>query len=221
MTTSQWKGSIGRCARPVARNHARGAGSTPKGMRHVKEGRIHAITFQPAQADGALAMKIAVDWFSGLDIQPINYLPKHIITGRTSMTSSPRSRYSPRIHRRPHARGRSRHEEQVERFFEDAYVNFLSAEMVTPEVFRGFSIEVLSALIHVLKMNDLDEQSPLSDYESLYKNLFNQKTPRRALEWMMSTAKEAIRALSRAREAESPSSASSVTSRAITRSHSR
>ena len=95
-------------------------------------------------------------------------------------------------------------EEDVERFFEDAYQSLLSAELVTPEFFNGFSIEVLSALIHVLKMNDVDEQALLSDYESLYKNLFNQKTPRRALEWMLRTAKEVIQALARARQAETP-----------------
>jgi len=182
-----------------------GAGSTQTGMARVKEGKLHAITFQPAQADGALAMKIAVDWFSGLDVQPINYLPKHIIT---------RENVDDFIAKKPvfstvSIEGLTRavvagSERDVEQFFEDAYQSLLSAELVTPEFFNGFCIEVLSALIHVLKMNDLDEQALLSDYESLYKNLFNQKTPRRALEWMMDTAKECIRAIQRARQAETP-----------------
>ncbi len=182
-----------------------GAGSTHTGMSHVKAGRLHAITFQPAQADGALAMKIAVDWFSGLDVQPINYLPKHIITRENVddfISKKPVfSTVSIESLTRAVVAGS---EEEVERFFEDSYQSLLSAELVTPEFFSGFSIEVLSALIHVLKLNDLDEQALLSDYESLYKNLFNQKTPRRALEWMMSMAKEAIRALARARQAETP-----------------
>ena len=182
-----------------------GAGSTAVGMGLVKEGRLHAITFQPAQADGALAMKIAVDWFSGLDVQPINYLPKHIITRENVddfIAKKPVfSTVSIESLTRAVVAGS---EADVERFFEDSYQSLLSAELVTPEFFSGFSIEVLSALIHVLKMNDLDEQALLSDYESLYKNLFNQKTPRRALEWMMDTAKETIRALSRARQAETP-----------------
>jgi ABC-type sugar transport system substrate-binding protein len=42
------------------------AGNTQKGMQLVKEGKLHALTFQPAQADGALPMKIAADWFNGL-----------------------------------------------------------------------------------------------------------------------------------------------------------
>jgi ribose transport system substrate-binding protein len=123
-----------------------GAGSTQKGMGLVKEGRLHAITFQPAQADGALAMKIAVDWFSGLDIQPINYLPKHIIT-RDNMddfiSKKPEfSTVSMEILTRAVVAGS---EAEVERFFEDSYQSLLSAELVTPEFFRGFSLEVLSA----------------------------------------------------------------------------
>jgi ABC-type sugar transport system substrate-binding protein/AraC-like DNA-binding protein len=182
-----------------------GAGSTHAGMCHVKEGRLHAITFQPAQADGALAMKIAVDWFSGLDVQPINYLPKHIITRENVDDFISKKPVFSTVSIESLTRAVvSGSEEDVERFFEDAYQSLLSAELVTPEFFNGFSIEVLSALIHVLKMNDLDEQALLSDYESLYKNLFNQKTPRRALEWMLRTAKEVIQALARARQAETP-----------------
>ncbi len=180
-----------------------GAGSTQKGMGLVKAGQLHAITFQPAQADGALAMKIAVDWFSGLDIQPINYLPKHIITrenvddfiGRkpefsaVSMESLTRAVVSGSV-------------ADVEQFFEDAYQSLLSAELITPEFFRGFSIEVLSEIIHILRMNDLDGEGLLGDYESLYKNLFNQKTPRRTLQWLTMLAREAVAALARARQAE-------------------
>lgn len=46
----------------------------------VRTGAIKAITFQSAEADGALAMEMAVDWFNGLGIEPIRYLPMKIIT---------------------------------------------------------------------------------------------------------------------------------------------
>jgi two-component system, response regulator YesN len=91
----------------------------------------------------------------------------------------------------------------VERFFDGAYQSFLSAELMTQEFFHGFSIEVLSTLIHLLRMNDVPEESLLSDYETMYKNLFNQKTPRRALEWMMRSSKAVIAALARGRGEES------------------
>jgi methyl-accepting chemotaxis protein/ABC-type sugar transport system substrate-binding protein len=46
----------------------------------VHDGRIKAITWQSAEADGALAMEMAIDWFNGLDIEPIRYLPMRLIT---------------------------------------------------------------------------------------------------------------------------------------------
>lgn len=46
----------------------------------VKDGSVHAITYQSAEADGALAMEMAIDWFSGIEIEPIRYLPMKLIT---------------------------------------------------------------------------------------------------------------------------------------------
>jgi ABC-type sugar transport system substrate-binding protein/AraC-like DNA-binding protein len=181
-----------------------GAGSTQKGMQAVREGKLHAITFQPAQADGALAMKVAADWLSGLDIEPINYLPKHVIT-RDDVDDfiAKKPEFSPvgmgELTRAILAGSAT----EVERFFDAAYQSFLSAELLTPEFFHGFSIEVISTLIHILRMNDVPEQSLLSDYETMYKNLFNQKTPRRTMEWMMRSSKAVMDALSRGRGEES------------------
>jgi ABC-type sugar transport system substrate-binding protein/AraC-like DNA-binding protein len=181
-----------------------GAGSTQKGMQLVKQGDLHAITFQSAQADGALPMKIAVDWFNGLDIAPINYLPKYIISkdnvdGFLSKKPEFTSVSLAGLTRAVLAGS----DADLDRFFEDAYQSFLSSELMTQEFFRGFSIEVLSTLIHILKMNDLDEQALLSDYESLYKNLFNQKTPRHAMEWMKRTSLAVVSALAHERQSES------------------
>ncbi len=47
---------------------------------YVKDGLLHAITFQSAEADGALAVETAIEWFNGLEIVPIRYLPIQIIT---------------------------------------------------------------------------------------------------------------------------------------------
>ena len=45
----------------------------------VKSGQIRAITFQSAEGDGALAMEMAIDWFNGMAIEPIRYLPMGLI----------------------------------------------------------------------------------------------------------------------------------------------
>lgn len=56
------------------------AGNSKDGMDAVKSGDAFAITYQSAQADGAMPMKVAADWFNGLEIEPISYLQTHIIT---------------------------------------------------------------------------------------------------------------------------------------------
>ena len=45
----------------------------------IKE-RVHGIRWESAEADGALAIETAVNWFNGLAVDSIRYLPMHTIT---------------------------------------------------------------------------------------------------------------------------------------------
>ena len=56
------------------------AGNSKVGMDAVKAGDLQAITYQSAEADGAAALKAAADWFNGIAVEPVRYLPKHVIT---------------------------------------------------------------------------------------------------------------------------------------------
>ena len=57
------------------------AGSSRTGLEYIKAGKLHAITFQSAEADGALPIEIAARWFRGDKVErPVYYLQKHIIT---------------------------------------------------------------------------------------------------------------------------------------------
>ena len=56
------------------------AGNSKVGMDLVAEGKLHAITYQTAEGDGAAAIKAGADWFNGKSIEAVRYLPKHIIT---------------------------------------------------------------------------------------------------------------------------------------------
>ncbi|HQK94496.1 MAG TPA: substrate-binding domain-containing protein, partial [Armatimonadota bacterium] len=59
------------------------AGSSRTGLEYIKEGRLYAITYQSAEADGALPVEIAARWFRGEPItRPVYYLQKHIITAK-------------------------------------------------------------------------------------------------------------------------------------------
>ncbi|MBM3882863.1 MAG: substrate-binding domain-containing protein, partial [Verrucomicrobia bacterium] len=57
------------------------AGSSRTGLTYLKEGKLHALTYQSAEADGALPIEIAAHWFNGQKIErPVYYIQKHIIT---------------------------------------------------------------------------------------------------------------------------------------------
>ncbi|HEY5584294.1 MAG TPA: sugar ABC transporter substrate-binding protein [Ruminiclostridium sp.] len=58
------------------------AGNSKVGMDLVKAGKVFAITYQSAEADGAIPMKIVADYFNGIDLGPnaAFFLPQAIIT---------------------------------------------------------------------------------------------------------------------------------------------
>ena len=183
-----------------------GAGSTPKGMEMVKAGTLHAITFQPPQADGALPDEDR----RGLVQRPghpADQLPSeaHHHAGQRRRLHLQEAGVSPVSLDGLTRAVLAQSDAEVDRFFEDAYVNFLSAEMVTPEVFRGFSIEVLSTLIHIMKMNDMDEQRAAQRLRKpLQEPLQPEDAPQRDGMDEAALAQRVIRALARERREESP-----------------
>ncbi len=70
--------AIGRTGRRDLIVSAAGACSIGLGL--VGKGILDSIHYQPPEGDGALAMKAAVDWFSGLELPPMIYLPYDIVT---------------------------------------------------------------------------------------------------------------------------------------------
>lgn len=56
------------------------AGNSKTGMDAVKAGDCYAITYQTTEGDGAAAIRTAALFFAGAEIDPVTYLPKHIIT---------------------------------------------------------------------------------------------------------------------------------------------
>ena len=56
-------------------------GSTPRGIRFIREGKLRAITYQDPRRDGALAVQVCADYFLGLAISGMNPLPVHLLDG--------------------------------------------------------------------------------------------------------------------------------------------
>jgi len=57
-----------------------GAGNSKVGMEALQKGLAHAITFEDPEIGGAIAVKLAADWFCGKEIEPYYILPTDIIT---------------------------------------------------------------------------------------------------------------------------------------------
>ena len=56
------------------------AGNSKTGMDSILAGKALAVSYQPAEGDGAIAVHTAARWFNGETLDPVNYLPVHIIT---------------------------------------------------------------------------------------------------------------------------------------------
>ena len=65
------------------------AGNSKVGMDGIIAGDVFGITYQSAEGDGAIAIKLAADWFNGKELDPMYYLPQHIITAEDVLSYMP------------------------------------------------------------------------------------------------------------------------------------
>ncbi|MDF1567553.1 MAG: helix-turn-helix domain-containing protein [Spirochaetaceae bacterium] len=171
-------------------------GSTPTGIRLIREGGVDAITFQLAEQDGALPVKLAADWFSGLEIPPIRHLPVRILDAENIdllvnrkdlvLDIDTDQLYQDILDCRSDA---------VRQYFARQIDAFARSTDITMEFFRGFSIEIYSNLYHIMKTVDLDEAGIVGSYEEIYKRLFQQPTMERTLNRLEEVSLAIIRRL--------------------------
>ncbi|MGL1892426.1 MAG: substrate-binding domain-containing protein [Spirochaetaceae bacterium] len=160
-------------------------GSTNTGMRLLKDGSLDAITFQKADLDGALPIQVAVDWFNGLKVSPLRYLPIHILTKNNVSDfvfnyDNPEEIDTDYLLRMIIECNR----DGVSIFFSSIITKFSSMGVLSIDYFKGFSIELLSSLINIVKSNKLSEKDVIGDYETIFKKLFNQQSTELTLEWL-------------------------------------
>ena len=65
------------------------AGNSKVGMDGIIAGDVFGITYQSAEGDGAIAIKLAADWFNGKELDPMYYLPQHVITAEDVQSYMP------------------------------------------------------------------------------------------------------------------------------------
>ncbi len=170
-------------------------GGSSVGLEYVKQGRLKAVAYQRGDVDGMLAMKAAADWFNGLTVQPIRYLPKHIVTERDvdEFLAARRELPSFRVDSLVSAI-LANDIEGIRFFFSGTLAKLRKEKIIFMESFRGFSIQVLTKLMNIIQENQLDEKSIFGSYEKLFKNLFLQKTIERTLEWLQELALSIVEA---------------------------
>ena len=175
-------------------------GSTPTGIRLVQEGTLKAITFQLPEQDGALPIRVAVDWFNGLKTPLMNTLPIRLLdkSNISQLFSEPvdTTDTSPDILSQCVMECRS---SDVFRYFRKVEQDFSRDSSMTMEYFRGYSIQVLSSLLNIVKALDLPAEEITGSYDTLFKKLFQQPSMEKTLGWLQEVALQIIHYLSRKR----------------------
>jgi ABC-type sugar transport system substrate-binding protein/AraC-like DNA-binding protein len=168
-------------------------GSSDTAVRLLKDGRLDAITFQSPVLDGALPIQVAVDWFNGLVIPPIRYLPIQVLT-RENVDEFVFNFNNPEQINMDHLVQLVQECDVpgVNEFFRSIHGQFTNQGVLTVEYFKGFSIELISNLINILKANELSEIDILGDYETIFKRLFNQPSHEQTLAWLREVAIDII-----------------------------
>jgi ABC-type sugar transport system substrate-binding protein/AraC-like DNA-binding protein len=171
-------------------------GATSMGMRFIKEGSLKAITWQPPELDGALPIRVAVDWFNGLAVEPLRCLPLYLVDAGNIDDFLLMRRDRPEIDldafshlvAECDARGAGR-------FMDEIVARFREEKILSEEYFRGFCIELLSRLGAIARAEDPPLPSLHTDYEGLFKQLFQQRRPIDTLDWLRSLAERTMSAI--------------------------
>jgi len=165
-------------------------GTTREGLQCMKSGGVHALTFKSPELDGALPIQIAADWFNGLLVDPIRFLPTHIITHNDVDDFLKRRDNIQEVDLTPLEEAvNNQNFADVDRFFDSIYLTFLYTKVISLELFRGFTIELFSKLINLITRNNLELERIVGTYEYIFRNLFNQPSIEATLEWLRNTAR--------------------------------
>ncbi len=164
-------------------------GSTATGMDLVKSGNLHAITYQMPEQDGSLPVKVAVDWFNGLKIDPIRHLPVRILDKDNISILTDRKRFvldadADSLYQNV----LDGHPEAIRAFYRELIDSFSRSTDISMEFFRGYTIEMFANLHYIMKKAKLDEPGIVGDYEGIFKMLFQQPTLEKSLRWLESVA---------------------------------
>ncbi len=171
------------------------AGSSLMGLELILSGRLYASSYQSAVIDGETAIQTIIDWFDGLPVEPVRYLPKHIITADdASDFLHPVPQVSSLNLEHLYTAIREFNWKGSYNFFGDLYAKLLKSHVIPSEIFQGICLEILTGMIIILKNDGLSVEDSLGSYEGLVKHLFKDNDISSVLEWLNNLCQQIIAA---------------------------
>ncbi len=171
------------------------AGSSNTGLELILEGKLEATSYQSPVIDAETAVQSIVDWFDGLSIEPIRYLPRHIVTRRDAADFLDEGILISSLNlERLYGHIREYNWKGSYDFFGDLYNRFLTAHVIPTEMFQGICLEILTGIIIILAEDGLSVEETIGSYDSLAKHIFSRKDIPAVLEWMNDMCQRAIAA---------------------------
>lgn len=168
-------------------------GTTRAGLKSLKAGRVHALTFKSPPLDGALPIQIAADWFNGLVVERVTHLPTHIITLEDVDEFLSRREDFHNVDLEPLGRAIETHREQaIDAFFDSIYLRFAYAKVISLDLVRGFTIQLVSYMLQVMYSNGIDSEAVVGSHGALFRGLFHQPSLEATIKWMRRIAKRIV-----------------------------
>ncbi|RKX74051.1 MAG: hypothetical protein DRP70_04840 [Spirochaetes bacterium] len=169
------------------------AGSSETGLKLIQEGILAATAYQSPEVDAEIAFQTIVDWFEAVPIDPLRYLPKHIITENDAMEFLNISPKVGSVDLGELFRSiRNSDWQKSYHFFGDLYQRFLESRVLPIEHFQGICLEILMGIAHLIKEDGLSVEECLGSYDSMVKHLLKDMDASSVINWLNELAQQAI-----------------------------
>jgi ABC-type sugar transport system substrate-binding protein/AraC-like DNA-binding protein len=169
------------------------AGSSRLGLELIMQGRLYANSFQSPEFDAETAIQTITDWFEGLTIEPIRYLPKYIVTKEdASEFMYDNFQVSSLNMEHLYSSIREYKWRACYNFFGDLYEKILTRKVVPVGMFQGICLEILTGMIVIMQEDGLSVEENLGTYNSLAKHLIKDQEITSVLEWLNDLAQQVI-----------------------------
>ena len=170
-------------------------GSTTIGLRKVARGDLEAIAYQSAVVDGALAIQAALDWLSGLDIEPARFLPVHVIDRQNYQDFVDRVDSIDDFSTDPLADAvLATSEKEVDIYFDTLLERLESTKVLRLESVKGMALEILSRIASLARETHTPTQDVFVSFEEAYKHLVRHSDVSALLEWLRSLCHRLVHA---------------------------